>query len=475
MQVGTYTDGRPLNYDESTHQFTVGDAQVTYADVAGYDQAGQIAWVSDDMKTWAGTVTGGMDNQSTAMEGKNLLLTSDEPQRAEGKVVHLRPDSGFIECALTSKPVRFRLDDFRGEHALCRGEVVSFDFIPDAEKPRAERLCRCGEEYRESAVVERESAVVERHLEPPQSEWLFDWAYLGYMPRVLSDLAALALPERWEFKNTEADPDHPFPILRSYLMRTFGKLVLEKKVLVNGDASYAAFNTGLVDARYEPIYALFAPSRDDGAPWKLQGFCVAAEDFLGQALVRNFNPKPAPPHYFDEPSDLLFDTRAGEIEIDWNHVVIERISRYPIEFLEDNTPAGFILEDTGEMTDGEKQEYWLRVGEAIQGDNRAYRRIINRIKDAVDLSVKRVMWNYKTAVPQYYPRTHGLQLLLPICLVSDERTDMALAVEKTPSGSYLGHTMLPLDWAYRNARLVCRPDSDWLDAGEIAEGDESDD
>lgn len=32
--------------------------------------------------------------------------------------------------------------------------------------------------------------------------------------------------------------------------------------------------------------------------------------------------------------------------------------------------------------------------------------------------------------------------------------------------------MLPLDWAYRNARLVCRPDSDWLDASEISEGDE---
>jgi hypothetical protein len=46
---------------------------------------------------------------------------------------------------------------------------------------------------------------------------------------------------------------------------------------------------------------------------------------------------------------------------------------------------------------------------------------------------------------------------------------MALAVEKTASGSYLGHTMLPLDWAYKNARLVCRPDSDWLDTEEIAQ------
>jgi hypothetical protein len=33
--------------------------------------------------------------------------------------------------------------------------------------------------------------------------------------------------------------------------------------------------------------------------------------------------------------------------------------------------------------------------------------------------------------------------------------------------------MLPLDWAYKNARLVCRPDSDWLAPKEISpEADE---
>lgn len=55
-----------------------------------------------------------------------------------------------------------------------------------------------------------------------------------------------------------------------------------------------------------------------------------------------------------------------------------------------------------------------------------------------------------------------MQLLLPLCLLSDDEVDLALAVEQTPSGSYLGHTVLPLDWAYKNARLICRPDSDWL-------------
>lgn len=386
----------------------------------------------------------------------------EDSARAEGKVVLLKADWGFIECDLHPK-VYFRACDYRGTRALRRGDLVAFDFVADPDKPRAERVCQAGEDYSESAVPVT-------HHGPPTSDWMFDWAYLGHLPRVLAELAALALPERWEFKDTVSDPDRPYPILHSYLMNTFGKLSLEKKVLVSDSASHAAFNTGLVDARYEPIYALFAPSTEPGAPWKLQGFCVAGEGPLGQTLVRNFRHLPDSAHYFDEPADLLFNTRDGSIEIDWNHVVIERIGRYPVEFLEDNMPDGLTLEDTSGMDDEQKRNYWERVGEAIQADNRAYRRIMNRIKDALDLSIKRVAWNYKTAVPQYYPKVRKLQLLLPICLVSDEKTDMALAVEKTPSGNYIGHTMLALDWAYRNARLVCRPDSDWLDASEISEG-----
>jgi Domain of unknown function (DUF3825) len=61
---------------------------------------------------------------------------------------------------------------------------------------------------------------------------------------------------------------------------------------------------------------------------------------------------------------------------------------------------------------------------------------MNRVKDAIDLSIKRAQWNFKTAIPTDYPRVRKLQLLLPVCLLSDE-VDMALAVEKTQSSSYL--------------------------------------
>ena len=291
------------------------------------------------------------------------------------------------------------------------------------------------------------------------------------MPNTLNKLSDLALPERWEFKNTPHDPEHPFPILYSYLRHTFARLVLEEKVVISKNEQFAAFNTGLVDSRYETIFAVSHRNESQETPWQLAEFCIAGEGSEGQNLVRHFTPLPNPAHYFDSPTDLLYDVRQGSPELDWNHVVIERIDRFPYEFLEDNCPNGFDLQHVQRLSYEERQLYTESLKKAIQGDNKIYRRIMNRVRDAVDLSIKRVSWNFKTAIPHYYPRVRRLQLLLPLCLVSDECVDLALAVETTPAGSYLGHTTLPLDWAYKSARLICRPDSDWLEPDEI-QGDD---
>ena len=160
--------------------------------------------------------------------------------------------------------------------------------------------------------------------------------------------------------------------------------------------------------------------------------------------------------------DLMYETKGGKPELDWQHIIIQRIDRYPKEFVEDHWPPTFDKKDVAHLSPDERKGYHHDLGRAVEADSRTYRRIMNRVKDAIDLSIKRVVWNYKTAIPTYYPRIERPQSLLPICLLSDEGVDMAPAVEKTASGSYLGHTVLPLDRAYKNARLVCRPDSDWL-------------
>ena len=41
--------------------------------------------------------------------------------------------------------------------------------------------------------------------------------------------------------------------------------------------------------------------------------------------------------------------------------------------------------------------------------------------------------------------------------------DLALVVTKNSSGNfYQGHTCLTLEMAYNNARLIAKPDSNWL-------------
>ena len=59
-------------------------------------------------------------------------------------------------------------------------------------------------------------------------------------------------------------------------------------------------------------------------------------------------------------------------------------------------------------------------------------------------------------------------MLLPLALVDEDTIDVALVLEATDSGAYIAHTILTLKMAYTNARLITRPDSDWLTAENIS-------
>lgn len=62
-----------------------------------------------------------------------------------------------------------------------------------------------------------------------------------------------------------------------------------------------------------------------------------------------------------------------------------------------------------------------------------------------------------------------MSMMLPLCLEDDDHIDAALVVKKNPSGSYQGQTVLQLDRAYLDARLVCKPYTDWLKPGQNPE------
>ena len=295
--------------------------------------------------------------------------------------------------------------------------------------------------------------------------FLLDFAYVRDYSSVITDLKSIALNERWYYKH--ANPRFPYPILSNYFSYTYYRLAKEKnKILISEDL--AAFNTGLVDKRYEPIYALFTKNRNpEMQEWFFDSFCIPGEDKAGKILVSNFNPLPSRTHYFDNITDMIYDTSAPEPKLDWSHIILENVRRLPFDFLVENKPMSFDLQDASIMNTIEKEIYFKNLALAIESDEKKYRSIKNRLKDSLDLALKRVQWNYKTAIPMYFPRKNNMSLLLPLALMDDEVIDLALVVEKTASGTYLGHTILSLDQAYNDARLITRPDSDWLAADKI--------
>lgn len=74
---------------------------------------------------------------------------------------------------------------------------------------------------------------------------------------------------------------------------------------------------------------------------------------------------------------------------------------------------------------------------------------------------KRLRRNYKLAVPQYSPRFDEIQLLVPLCISDELVADSALAVRKIDQ-VYVAKTVLTMDMVYSNARLITRPDPEWL-------------
>src|SRR5580692_8690600 len=83
----------------------------------------------------------------------------------------------------------------------------------------------------------------------------------------------------------------------------------------------------------------------------------------------------------------------------------------------------------------------------------------NALEGAMKHSIRLAQRSYRMAVPQFYHSR--IQLLLPLYLRDSRRPDLALTLERH-GGWYRAATVLYTDWAYRHARLLARPNSEWL-------------
>jgi hypothetical protein len=248
------------------------------------------------------------------------------------------------------------------------------------------------------------------------------------------DLAALALQEEWD-----DDDARPYSILFNYF-KYYTRRVLEEDLWVEATSprgtKVAAFDTGLLSRQFEPIYAVFEENRnEDRQPWVHQEWASPASprlrDFDGAALERAL--------FFNETAEVVYDPRLPVVP-NLEHILGHNVDRYPIA-LQDNA--------------------YLRKA---------------ALENAIRVAAAKARTNWRLAAPQFYwPATGGagrVQLLLPLALVNPDHVDLALVVDRSPPVSeapdaghavYRAYTVLPLEWAYRNARLITRPEADWLD------------
>jgi len=256
------------------------------------------------------------------------------------------------------------------------------------------------------------------------SSELFKFAFFPNYERSMTFLAdVLADKEAWDFSDSVTRNKS---ILKNYLEFTFRKLQQEKKIAYTPDNKFACFNTGLVTENLEDIFAFFEEYRYSRNGSTIP-FCFKA--FLKKSdnnILRYFSHSiPDIVNFFDKPDLLIFNPKC-ELISDLDHIIGDNLSRFPAY---------------------------------LQGADDAELR--RQLVGAIDEVKKKIRSNYKIAVPQFYD--NKIQLLLPLCLTSGSpNADLALVTHKLNDSTYTARTCLTLKMAYNNARLIVKPQSNWL-------------
>lgn len=291
-----------------------------------------------------------------------------------------------------------------------------------------------------------------------------DFASFGSWESVLGTLARMAAPEVWSDSGAGSER---YPILHEYLVSTFVRLSHEGKILEVPGAGFAAFNTGLVTAFQEDIYAcLTAATAQDPSPWQLAGFAVAGAGELGQKLVALMNPLPQPTRYLTSLADIEPDT-TRLVSIDYHGILLGETERLPKAWLAaqvEGTPAAVLVDElfAAGSAPGTRMQAKTKLGHALAQDPSVWRRLCRDLDEALQASLVHARTSYRWCAPAYEPSSDSLRLLLPLALSDGRTVDTALSLELMPSGSYQASSVVTLDRARACMRVISSEQPSWL-------------
>lgn len=232
----------------------------------------------------------------------------------------------------------------------------------------------------------------------------------------LQKLSEMAETEPWSFTS------EPNTILRKYITGTFKQCHKQNKLLYTTDNMYCCFNTGLLTPYGNDILCVFMKNERTGVqPWTLRFFADKAE----RRYMDLFPDVPALATYTENYEEYYFNPKY-DILINSDHI------------LDDN---------------------WDRIHEVVPLSKTIVKSLMTGVIEETKKKIKR---NIRLAVPQYY--RNKIMYLLPIRIPIDEDqyVTMALAVELTKTNQYRANTIFTKEMAYEKARLLMKPESNWL-------------
>ncbi|WP_298356964.1 DUF3825 domain-containing protein [Rhodoblastus sp.] len=245
--------------------------------------------------------------------------------------------------------------------------------------------------------------------------------------------------DAWHFRQERFKAKYPYavPKLKNYLNYTFKRL-LELESLSPGqyfhlsaDDDWITFNTGLSNPHGADLLAIFQRYRQrDGEEyrivpdWVFKG-CYAPNERQYREHFSTDRPDIA--WYSLDSRDFVFDTSFSLQKDVFDHLF-------------------------------ERAKERAGLPEAPDEVVRTY------LRGALEGIVPKLKRNYKVAIPVYYVEEQRMQMLLPFASASNGNDVSSFLVERDDaSRSYQIKTIFDLDQAFFSARLITRPDKDWLD------------
>jgi len=245
--------------------------------------------------------------------------------------------------------------------------------------------------------------------------------------------------DAWGFNQEKFKVKYPYtevPKLKNYLNYTFIRLrELEhgepgRYFLCSDDQDWICFNTGLQNHHGADLLATFqkykpkADSPERIVPdWVSKG-CYASND------------QPYRVHFGKQIPDIAWYSMDGKDYI------------FDLSYTIDKDTFDHLF-------DRAKQRAGL--------PNASDEVVRNYLRGTLENLIPKIRRNYKVAIPVYYVDEKRMQLLLPFISASDSNNVSCFLVERDDANkNYRLKTIFDLDQAYFSARLITRPDREWL-------------